>query len=563
MSKGGGSSAPTEQRVISTDLPEYVEPYFKRILRRGEAESLQPRQQFGAERLAYFSPDELTAQAMTRGYSQAGSPQELQQATQTVQGMPTGYSSGYTAPSFTPSRPPFRPPFRRGLGGFRPDDPNPINMRPFPRRRFQSMFPPRENQDYSRYLDFYNKPRPTIRQPSANVTSNERALEDIRNKMGNVGAGPGLISLDDLLPKIQPTPQMPQPSIPAQGEAQVTNQAFLDRAVPIPNQQPQMPPQGGGQVFQGGGGGPMGGQAFRGGEPLRGILPGAPRPSPMPMPRPSPMPMPMPMPMPRRSPMPRPSPMPMPRPRPRPQPRSPYVPSYNKLPFERGISRFMSPYQQNVTDIAKRQAESQSAAQGEQIAEQAARAGGLGGYREAILQAERQKNLGQRLDDIQARGSQQAFDRAVGQVGAERAADLAGSQFDLSRLGQLEGARQAQERLRQSGFDLGNRAALSRASQLSNLAQQRQADNLARINALRQQGAQQRALRQAGLDMAYQDFLRQQDDTRGQIGFYSSLLRGVPVQANQTVSTMQQQPGLFQSLIGTGLGALGLYKGMQ
>ena len=417
MSKGGGSSAPTEQRVISTDLPEYVEPYFKRILRRGEAESLQPRQQFGAERLAYFAPDELTAQAMTRGYSQAGSPQELQQATQTVQGMPTGYQSGYSAPSFAPSRPPFRPPFRGGLGRFRPSDP--IPARPFPMQRFQ---------------------------------------------------GPML-------------------------------------------------PQRGGQVFQGGGGGPMGGQAFRSRF--------------------------------------------MPMPRPRPQPRSPYVPSYNKLPFERGVSRFMSPYQQNVTDIAKRQAESQSAQQGEQIAEQAARAGGLGGYREAILQAERQKNLGQRLDDIQTRGSQQAFDRAVGQVGAERAADLAGSQFNLSRLGQLEGARQAQERLRQSGFDLGNRAALSRASQLSNLGQQRQADNLARINALRQQGAQQRALRQAGLDMAYQDFLRQQDDTRGQIGFYSSLLRGVPVQANQTVSTMQQQPGLFQSLIGTGLGALGLYKGMQ
>ena len=39
--KGGGSSAPTEQTVYSTDLPEYVEPYFKRLLQRGEAESLQ------------------------------------------------------------------------------------------------------------------------------------------------------------------------------------------------------------------------------------------------------------------------------------------------------------------------------------------------------------------------------------------------------------------------------------------------------------------------------------------------------------------------------------------
>ena len=63
--------------------------------------------------------------------------------------------------------------------------------------------------------------------------------------------------------------------------------------------------------------------------------------------------------------------------------------------------------------------------------------------------------------------------------------------------------------------------------------------------------------------MGYQDFLRQQDATRGQLGFYGGLLRGVPVTPNQTISTMQQQPGLFQSLVGTGLGALGLYRGMR
>ena len=378
MGGGGGSRAPTEQRVISTDLPEYVEPYFKRILRRGEAESLQPRFQFGAERLAYFSPDELTAQALQRGASQAGTPQELMEASRSVQNMPTGYSSGYTAPSDRPRFP----------------------FQPFPQR-------------------------------------------------------PGF-------------------------------------------------------------GGPFSGQSFRGGPRGMPIMP----------------------------------------------PRSP-IPSYSKLPFERGVSRFMSPYQQRVTDIAKRQAESQSAQQGEQIAEQAARAGGLGGYREAILQAERQKNLGQRLDDIQTRGSQQAFDTAMRQLGAERAADLSGAQFGLSRLGQLEGARQAEERLRQAGFDLSGRLGLARGQSLLNLGQATQADTLARLNALRQQGAQQRALRQAALDMAYQDFLRQQDETRGQIGFYSSLLRGVPVTPNQTISTMQQQPGLFQSLVGTGLGALGLYRGMQ
>ena len=44
MKGGGGSSAPqpTEQRVTTTDLPEYARPYVERLLQRGEAESLQP-----------------------------------------------------------------------------------------------------------------------------------------------------------------------------------------------------------------------------------------------------------------------------------------------------------------------------------------------------------------------------------------------------------------------------------------------------------------------------------------------------------------------------------------
>ena len=53
--KGGGSSAPTETRVTQTDLPEYVQPYFERLLQRGEAESIQGYQPYGGQRLAYIS----------------------------------------------------------------------------------------------------------------------------------------------------------------------------------------------------------------------------------------------------------------------------------------------------------------------------------------------------------------------------------------------------------------------------------------------------------------------------------------------------------------------------
>ena len=72
------SPAPTETRVTQTDLPEYVQPYFERLLKRGEAESNQPYTPYGGERIAYFSPDELASQGMTRGYAQAGTPPEYQ-----------------------------------------------------------------------------------------------------------------------------------------------------------------------------------------------------------------------------------------------------------------------------------------------------------------------------------------------------------------------------------------------------------------------------------------------------------------------------------------------------
>ena len=69
MGGRSGSSGPTETTVTQTDLPEYVQPYFERLLQRSEADSIQGYQPYQGQRLAYFSPDELTSQAMTRGYA--------------------------------------------------------------------------------------------------------------------------------------------------------------------------------------------------------------------------------------------------------------------------------------------------------------------------------------------------------------------------------------------------------------------------------------------------------------------------------------------------------------
>ena len=191
---GGGSQAPTETTVTQTNLPEYVQPYFERILKRAEAESLQPLPTYGGQRLAYFSPDELVSGAMTRGFATSGTPAEFGQAFSNLENVPTNFGQQY----FASSRP------SEYTAGVAPTNFRPIN-------------------------------------------------------------------------------------------------------------------------------------------------------------------------------------------------------------FEEGVNRFMSPYQQGVIDIAKREARRESDIAGGRIEDAASQAGGLGGYREAILQAERERGLGQRLSDIQTRGSQAAY----------------------------------------------------------------------------------------------------------------------------------------------------------
>jgi hypothetical protein len=61
----------------------------------------------------------------------------------------------------------------------------------------------------------------------------------------------------------------------------------------------------------------------------------------------------------------------------------------------------MSPYQQAVVDVEKREAVRQAQVPMQQIRQQAVGAGGYGGSRQAILEAEAQRNLQGRLGDIQ------------------------------------------------------------------------------------------------------------------------------------------------------------------
>jgi hypothetical protein len=194
-------------------------------------------------------------------------------------------------------------------------------------------------------------------------------------------------------------------------------------------------------------------------------------------------------------------------------------------------TQMMSPYYQGVVDVQKRQAitDAQKQQLGTNLA--AARQGTYGGARQLLAQTEREKNLGQQLGDIQSRGLQAAYEAA-----AQR--------------GQMLG------QLGMQGLGMG----LQGSQQLGQLGAQQQATDLARIQAQAAAGAEQRQIEQQRMDMAYADFLRQRDYPMEQLGYFSNLLRGVPVQLGSTATTYAQPPSLASQVSGLGLAGLGLYN---
>ena len=90
-----------------------------------------------------------------------------------------------------------------------------------------------------------------------------------------------------------------------------------------------------------------------------------------------------------------------------------------------------------------------------------------------------------------------------------------------------------------------------------------QAMDLQRIGALAQSGQDIRAQQQRGLDMAYQDFIRQRDYPKEMLAYYSNLMKQninpIPADARQ-VST-SPAPSRLGQIANLGLGALALGRG--
>lgn len=84
------------------------------------------------------------------------------------------------------------------------------------------------------------------------------------------------------------------------------------------------------------------------------------------------------------------------------------------------MQQYMSPYQQAVTDIDKREAMRQSNIMQQQQQARAVQQGAFGGSGSVLAESARQRALGEQLGDIQARGSQAAFQQGAQQFQADQ-----------------------------------------------------------------------------------------------------------------------------------------------
>jgi hypothetical protein len=229
------------------------------------------------------------------------------------------------------------------------------------------------------------------------------------------------------------------------------------------------------------------------------------------------------------------------------------------------VGSYMNPYQQYVTDIGKREAMRESDIMSNQIAGQAAQAGGLGGYREGIMQAERQRNLGQRLGDIQAQGSLAGYQQAMQGIEADRRSRMEEDTRRMQARQQNAALMEQRARLGLSGLgqDMGMRGqSLQAAGMLGDLGKADQAMALERLGAMGGVGEIRRGMLQRSLDTGYEDYLRQKTYPYQQLNIFSQMLQGLPVTPEQTRS-IYGGPSAAQQALGAGIGGLGLYRALR
>lgn len=220
---------------------------------------------------------------------------------------------------------------------------------------------------------------------------------------------------------------------------------------------------------------------------------------------------------------------------------------------------YMSPYMQSVVDVQQREAQRQADIAATARGQKYARAGAFGGARQAIENAEAQRNLATQMGGIQAQGLQSAYQQAQQQFNAEQAARLQ-AQMANQQAGLTVGGQNLQAALgvQQLGTQTGLQTALANLSAEQQANVQNQAAQL-QTQGLSAQQALQAALanQQAGLTVGQQNLAAQLGTQQlgAQQGLQAQLANQQAQMQAQQQAEQSRQYGYGQLMQQAGLGA--------
>ena len=198
---------------------------------------------------------------------------------------------------------------------------------------------------------------------------------------------------------------------------------------------------------------------------------------------------------------------------------------FGSTPLSGGaLDKYINPYTERVIDIAAGKVGEQFDRDRINLQSQATAAGALGGARHGVLEGEMRERRNETIGDLYLKGLQGAYDNAQGAFNQDRSAAFTG------------------------------------AGALGNIAQQQTGLGTQDLSNLLGTGELARSLPQGSLDLAYQDFLNQQNYPWQQLNSAMGILSGTPYESKSTQTTSASNTG--GSTAGQALGTVASLAGI-
>lgn len=211
-------------------------------------------------------------------------------------------------------------------------------------------------------------------------------------------------------------------------------------------------------------------------------------------------------------------------------------------------AQYMSPYAMQALQPELQEQARNSAILGQQNQAKAVGQGAFGGSRSALVEAERQRNLGMQQGNTISTGLNTAYNNAQQQFNQDQARAMAAQQANI-------GQQQFGANLGIQGLQAANQA----AGTLGQLGQNQFGQEQAAIGLQNQLGTQQQQLEQNKINQQIQNYATQQQWGMQQLSNMNAMLRGLPLQTTST-QTYQAAPSAVSQLAGLGTAAYGASK---